>query len=92
MPRVAMPRPVRGERWRYNPTAKVVCYLIGLSFVRRGGAYRDIYDARRARVDELHPDWPAGRRYLHAQRVAVKHFLADLWAAWRHAERDASLG
>lgn len=90
-PRVAMPRPVRGERWRYNPSAKVVCYLIGLSFVRRGGEYRDIYDARRARVDWVHPDWPAGRRYLYAQRVSVKHFLADLWVAWRRAERDASL-
>jgi hypothetical protein len=84
--RIAMPRPARGERQRYNPDAKVACYLIGLSFVRRGDLYRDIYELRRAAADSVHPDWPPGRRYLLAQRVAVKRFLADLWVAWRQAE------
>ncbi len=84
--RVSMPRAVRGERLRYNPNAKVVCYLIGLSFVRRGDYYRELYAARRARTATVHPEWPDGRRYLDAQRFAVKRFLADLWCEWRTLE------
>jgi hypothetical protein len=84
--RVAQGRPRRGERATYDLEAKTVCYLIGISFVRCGGAYRGVYDERKAHLAATHRDWPAKRVHLAAVRATVKRFLADLWVAWREAE------
>ena len=84
--RVAQGRPRRGERAAYDLEAKTVCYLIGISFVRCGGAYREVYDERKAHLAETHRDWPPKRVHLAAVRATVKRFLADLWVAWREAE------
>lgn len=83
--RVAQSRPRRGEQAPYDLDAKAVCYLIGVSFVRCGGAYRDVYDERKAHLVAMHPTWPPKRAHLAAARAAVKRFLADLWVAWRAA-------
>jgi hypothetical protein len=84
--RVAQPRPRRGERARYDMEAKKICYLIGVSFLRCGGSYRDHYHDRRAYFEQHHSDWPPKRMHLAAIRATAKRFLADLWAAWRDAE------
>ena len=84
--RVAQGRPRRGERAQYDMEAKTICYLIGVSFVRCGGAYREVYDERKAHLAATHPDWPAKRVHLAAVRATVKRFLADLWVAWHEAE------
>jgi hypothetical protein len=84
--RVAQGRPRRGERAPYDLEAKAVCYLIGVSFVRCGGAYRNVYDERKAHLELTHPSWPKKRVHLAAARATVKRFLADLWVAWRAAE------
>ena len=84
--RVAQGRPRRGERAAYDLEAKTVCYLIGISFVRCGGAYRAVYDERKAHLTDTHRDWPPKRVHLAAVRATVKRFLADLWVAWRVAE------
>jgi hypothetical protein len=86
--RVAQARPRRGERAAYDLEAKTICYLIGVSFVRCGGPYRDVYDERKAHLARQHPEWPAKRVHLAAVRATVKRFLADLWVAWREAEGD----
>ena len=83
--RVAQSRPRRGEQAPYDLEAKAVCYLIGVSFVRCGGPYRDVYDERKAHLVAMHPAWPAKRAHLAAARATVKRFLADLWVAWREA-------
>jgi hypothetical protein len=84
--RVAQGRPRRGERATYDIQAKTICYLIGVSFVRCGGPYRDVYDERKAHLAATHADWPAKRVHLAAVRATVKRFLTDLWVAWREAE------
>jgi hypothetical protein len=84
--RVAQGRPRRGERAAYDLEAKTICYLIGVSFVRCGGPYREVYDDRKAYLLAKHTDWPAKRVHLAAVRATVKRFLADLWVAWREAE------
>lgn len=83
--RVAQSRPRRGEQAPYDLEAKAVCYLIGVSFVRCGGPYRDVYDERKAHLVAMHPAWPAKRAHLAAARATVKRFLTDLWVAWREA-------
>ena len=88
--RVAQGRPRRGERAPYDMEAKTICYLIGVSFVRCGGPYREVYDERKAHLASTHPDWPAKRMHLAAVRATVKRFLADLWVAWHEAEAEAA--
>ena len=88
--RVAQGRPRRGERASYDMEAKTICYLIGVSFVRCGGPYRDVYDERKAHLASTHPEWPAKRMHLAAVRATVKRFLADLWVAWHEAEEAAA--
>ena len=53
--RVAQGRPRRGERAAYDLEAKTICYLIGVSFVRCGGPYREIYDERKVHLATHHP-------------------------------------
>ena len=86
--RVAQARPRRGERAAYDLEAKTICYLIGVSFVRCGGPYRELYDERKVHLSSHHPEWPAKRVHLAAVRATVKRFLADLWVAWREAEAE----
>jgi len=81
--RVAQPRPTRGESAPYDREAKKICYLIGISFVRQGDAYRRYYQDQRARLDASKSDWIARRRHLTALRMTEKLFLAHLWLVWR---------
>ena len=83
--RVAQPRLRRGEAATYNPAAKVVCYLIGLSLMRQGGAYKAYYRERRAGLEVTRADWTAARRHLGALRSTEKLLLVHLWTAWRAA-------
>ena len=83
--RVAQPRPRRGERSPYDREAKALCYLLGASFARQGGAYRRYLDEQLQRLERERPDWPGRRRQLTAQRKAVKLFLTHLWLVWRGA-------
>jgi hypothetical protein len=84
--RVAQPRPRRGEKARYDMEAKKICYLIGISFLRCGGPYREHYHERRTHLEAEHGHWPPKRLHLAAVRATSKRFLADLWRAWRDAE------
>lgn len=81
--RVAQPRPSRGESPPYDREAKKLCYLIGISFVRQGDAYRRYYSEQRSRLDLAKPDWIPRRRHLTALRMTEKLFLAHLWLVWR---------
>lgn len=84
-PRVAQPRPRRGESRSYDAEAKRVCYLIGISFIRQGGKFKSYYKDERARLDESRPEWAKARKHLTAMRKTEKRFLALLWTAWRQA-------
>lgn len=69
----------------YDRAAKQACYLIGVSFMRRGGRYKAYYQEVRASTDLAHPEWPRVRQYLTALRRTEKRFLADLWSVWCEA-------
>jgi hypothetical protein len=85
-PRVAQPKPRRAEARRYDASAKTICFLIGTSFSRQGGPYKQYYKEAYQRYSERHPEWPAKRRVLAAMRRTVKLFLKHLWMVWREAE------
>lgn len=44
--------------------------------------YRIVYDRRRARTAETHPDWTKAHSHNDALRVMTKAFIRDLWCAW----------
>lgn len=83
--RAAPSRPRRGERAGYNPVARVACYLLGVSILRRGGRYREYYRERRAALDVSRPEWTAMHRHRAALRAMEKLVLAHLWIVWREA-------
>jgi hypothetical protein len=83
--RVAQPRPARGQRSAYDQYAKKVCYLIGTSFLKAGGSYRDHYHNQKSRLELERSGWTAARRHLAALRKTEKLFLAHLWLVWREA-------
>jgi hypothetical protein len=53
------------------------------------GVYGEIYAKRRAHTEVTHPDWTKMHRRNDALRVAMKAFLADLWAVWNDKVRKA---
>lgn len=83
--RVAQPRPGRGQKAPYDQYAKKVCYLVGTSFLKSGGAYAEHYRAEKAKLEKERPDWPPARRHLTALRKTEKLFLSHLWLVWREA-------
>lgn len=54
------------------------------------GPYRAIYDRRRARTAEAHPDWTKGHSHADGLRVMTKYLLRDLWQEWRRVDIDVS--
>jgi hypothetical protein len=86
--RTAMRHPLRGQRRSFDVDARTICHLVGVSFLRRGGAYRHVYDELRARIPTEHPDWTALHQHRAAMRVMEKLFLAHLWAVWREQLGD----
>jgi hypothetical protein len=83
--RVAARLPSRGQARAFDVGARTLCHIIGVSFLRRGGKYREVYYARRAKFLEQHPDWTPLHSHLAGMRVMEKLFLAHLWSVW--AER-----
>ena len=83
--RVAQPRPTPGARAAYDRDAKQLCYQLGMSLTKHGGAYARLYQEQRRRLDETRATWPERRRHLTALRMTEKMFLAHLWLVWREA-------
>ncbi len=52
---------------------------------KEAGPYRLVYDARRARTAETHPDWSKAQSHKDALRIMTKQLIADLWSEWRRA-------
>lgn len=88
--RVASPRTPRGSSSAYDHSAKRLCHLVGVSFVRKGAWYRLMYELERARLDRTHGDWTPLHRHRAAARAATKIFLRDLWCVWADLEHDRS--
>jgi hypothetical protein len=83
--RVAPRAPRRGQSARYDRSAKKICYLLGVSFLRCRSPYANYYRDQRDRHALNHPDWTDQRQHLSALRKTEKLFLAHLWCVWREA-------
>ncbi|HEV2131791.1 MAG TPA: hypothetical protein VGR27_11840 [Longimicrobiaceae bacterium] len=83
--RVAQPKPARGQKASYDQYAKKVCYLVGTSFLKSGGAYSEYYRREKAKLEAERPGWATARRHLTALRKTEKLFLSHLWLIWRGA-------
>lgn len=73
----------------YNAFLKSkLCGVLGTSFLRSGGKYRDIYDNYKNRLQNSvkHEKKTLKHRHNMAIRYAVKMFLRDCWVAWRTLE------
>jgi hypothetical protein len=87
---MAQPRPRRHETRAYDATAKTICYLIGLSFARQGGPYKEYYAATYRRNAANHPAWQKKHLAMASMRATVKLFLKHLWIVWTDALREES--
>jgi len=83
--RVAPRRTAAGGRAGYDAHARKSCYLVGVSMLRCGSSYKQIYDDERARLTVERSGWTPKRCHLSALRKMEKSFLRDLWVAWRKA-------
>jgi hypothetical protein len=73
----------------FNPWLKTKLYVLATCFVKSRGAYREVYDGYKHRL-ESNPSWAEktkGHRHNAAMRYTIKMFLADLWRKWRELER-----
>lgn len=73
----------KGVRANWSTTAKTRAYLIATSCIKHDGAYREVYDTRRAHTAITHPDWAPGHSHNDALRILSKTILRDLWRAGR---------
>lgn len=90
------PKRQHGTKVNWNPKARVLAWKIAEQIVKQGRYYRQIYlEARQlydARPDLQEGKGAKGHRYAMAKRKMVKHFLTDLWIAWRQLEGLPTVG
>ena len=62
--------------------------VLGSSFIKLGGDYRDVYDNYKHRISNMprHANKTKGHIHNMAVRYMIKEFLADLWTVWRALE------
>ena len=95
--RVAMPPgyTIPGEdgkpRRPYDSYAKCVMYNVGVSFLKAGGPYEEVYRSARAKYEAERPGWDKARKHKAALRIPQKLFLSHLWEVWR-TELGLSVG
>jgi hypothetical protein len=77
----------------YNPFLKTkLCGVLGSSFLKHPGPYRDVYDNYKHRIcmrnEQLPKEEKLSDGHIHnmAIRYAVKMFLKDFYNAWRELE------
>lgn len=73
----------------FNPFLKTkLVGVLGSSFLKSGGKYREIYDDNKHRLEShaKYAEVSKGHRHNMAIRYAVKRFLVDLYVAWRTLE------
>lgn len=73
----------------FNPFLKTkLVGVLGTSFIKLGGPYRDVYDNYKHRLSNMpeHVEKSLGHRHNMAVRYMIKMFLTDLWKKWRELE------
>lgn len=73
----------------FNPFLKTkLVGVLGSSFIKLGGPYREIYDGYKHRLENhpKHSEKTKAHRHNMAVRYMVKEFLADMYTNWRTIE------
>lgn len=73
--------PVKGEKIKYNPMLKKLCWVVGESLLRWNKEYKRVYDMAR-RYYEFR-DWTPSHQHRAAKRKMVKIFLQHYWVTER---------
>lgn len=79
-----------GKKTGYSPSRRAEIFsCVGDPLFRQQtmitGPYRKIYDDRRARTAETHPDWTKLHSHNDGLRIMTKRLISDLWSEWRRA-------
>ncbi len=73
----------------FNPFLKTkLVGVLGSVFIKLGGAYREVYDGYKFRLQNRPDCSELSKGHIHnrAVRYMIKIFLRDLWLAWREVE------
>ena len=85
-----LPRARSGEgKITYHPWLRRCLHNVATSFVRNGGYYREVYEARKVELQSAHAGddaWPPHRIDSVTRWKVVKLVLAHLWEKWLEAE------
>ncbi len=80
----------KGVQSNWKTEIKTRAYLVATSCIKQvASPYRKVYDERRARTAETHPEWTAGHSHNDALRIVSKALLKNMWieAKRLHDER-----
>lgn len=84
-----LPKSASADEWvahGYNRQRRSRMFVIGDCLIKSNrGAYRRIYDERKAYEVARDPDMKPIKAHRRAQRYMEKRLLKDLWQAWRRA-------
>jgi hypothetical protein len=71
----------------YNPAFRTkMLGVLGDSFIKHGGKYRQAYDEAKYKYTNYREGWSKLRVHRAAIRIAIREFLRDLWTTWRELE------
>ena len=77
------------EQWievGYSPRRRSAMWTIGDALIKgNDGAYKQLYDDRKAYEVERDPKMSKMHAHRRAQRYMEKRLVRDLWQAWRKA-------
>ena len=80
-------RPTKGEKLHYNARLKTTLYNAGVSMIRCGSPYTEVYYAAKeyyaTKVDDKGKPWTKAHIDAAARRKMIKVFLQNLWLVWR---------
>ena len=81
----------RGQTQTWNPNLKRLCLgVIADLFIKLGGEYKDMYDARKQYELDRKPDMTKMHAHRRARRYMLKAFMKRLWTGWMKLEHDRS--
>jgi len=74
---------VRGIQAKFNPEYKGLCLgRISPSLIKSKSQYKRVYDEKKAKYHNEHPDWTKNKCHRYAIKIMFNRFLKELWIAW----------
>ena len=71
----------------YNPAFRTkMLGVLGDSFIKHGGKYREAYDQAKFKYSNYRDGWNKMHVHRASIRIAIREFLRDLWTKWRELE------